>query len=74
LGNPAKYAGFPLFHRLGYGRLTKPDISLATKTGHFNLLTTPPKVGMGRRKAFLALYAPVEARRQMEKPLKRCFS
>ncbi|MGA2204873.1 MAG: hypothetical protein ABSG40_23295, partial [Terriglobales bacterium] len=40
LGNPAKYAGFPLFHRLGYGRLTKPDISLATKTGHFNLLTT----------------------------------
>src|ERR1035437_1025052 len=24
----------------GYGRLTKPDISLATKTGHFNLLTT----------------------------------
>ncbi|MGA2204426.1 MAG: hypothetical protein ABSG40_20975, partial [Terriglobales bacterium] len=39
-GNPAKYAGFPLFHRLGYGRLTKPDISLATKTGHFNLLTT----------------------------------
>src|ERR1035441_5630826 len=31
-----------LSHRLGggYGRLTKPDISLATKTGHFNLLTT----------------------------------
>jgi hypothetical protein len=42
LGNPAKCAGFPLFHRLGggYGRLMKPDISLATKSGHFNLLTT----------------------------------
>src|ERR1700758_227191 len=33
LGNPAKCAGFPLFHRLGgCGRLTK--------TGHFNLLPT----------------------------------
>src|ERR1019366_4128360 len=41
LGNPAKCAGFPLFHRLGgCGRLTKPDISLATKSGHFNLLRT----------------------------------
>src|ERR1039458_706800 len=42
LGNPAKCAGFPLSHRLGggYRRLTKPDISLATKSGHFNLLTT----------------------------------
>jgi hypothetical protein len=30
-----------LSHRLGgCGRLTKPDISLATKSGHFNLLTT----------------------------------
>ncbi|MGA3200715.1 MAG: hypothetical protein ABSD89_15115, partial [Halobacteriota archaeon] len=46
LGNPAKYAGFPLFHRLGYGRLTKPDISLATKTGHFNLLTTGNKLSL----------------------------
>ncbi|MGB9239540.1 MAG: hypothetical protein WCC19_12075, partial [Terriglobales bacterium] len=44
LGNPAKCAGFPLFHRLGgYGRLTKPYISLATKSGHFNLLTTPER-------------------------------
>jgi hypothetical protein len=34
-------AGFPLSRRLGgCGRLTKPDISLATKSGHFNLLTT----------------------------------
>jgi hypothetical protein len=41
LGNPAKCAGFPLSHRLGgYGRLTKADISLATKTGHFDLLRT----------------------------------
>ena len=42
LGNPAKCARFPLFRRLdsGYGRLTKPDISLATKSGHFNLLRT----------------------------------
>jgi hypothetical protein len=32
---------FPLSHRHdGCGRLTKPDISLATKTGHFNLLRT----------------------------------
>src|SRR5260370_30282716 len=41
LGNPAKCAGFPLSHRPGDGwRLTKPDISLATKNGHFHLLRT----------------------------------
>jgi hypothetical protein len=39
--NPAKCAGFPLSHRPGgCWRLTKPDISLATKSGHFHLLTT----------------------------------
>jgi hypothetical protein len=47
LGNPAKCARFPLSHRLGgYGRLTKPDISLATKTGHFNLVTTEQRSTM----------------------------
>jgi hypothetical protein len=41
LGNPAKCAGFPLSHNLGYGWLIqKPDRSCATKTGHFNLLRT----------------------------------
>jgi len=42
LGNPAKKnAGFPLFHRPdGCWLNLKPDISLATKTGHFNLLPT----------------------------------
>ncbi|MGA9392705.1 MAG: PP2C family protein-serine/threonine phosphatase, partial [Candidatus Sulfotelmatobacter sp.] len=46
LGNPAKCAGFPLSHRLGGGgRLTKPDISLATKSGRFNLLTTFSNAG-----------------------------
>ncbi len=42
LGNPAKCAGFPLSHSPGCGRRLnrKPDISLATKTGHFNLLPT----------------------------------
>jgi hypothetical protein len=50
LGNPGKCAGFPLSHRLGsgYGRLTKPDISLATKSGHFNLLTTDVCIGEKR--------------------------
>ena len=44
LGNPAKRAGFPLSHRLGDGGLIKkPDISLATKSGHFNLLRTGRK-------------------------------
>src|SRR5882762_302830 len=41
LGNPAKSAGFPISQSSGCcSRLTKPDISLATKTGHFNLLRT----------------------------------
>jgi hypothetical protein len=48
LGNPAKCAGFSFSHRLGggYGRLTKSDISLATKSGHFNLLTTLGDIGI----------------------------
>jgi hypothetical protein len=32
--------GIPTFRLGGCERLTKPDISLATKSGHFNLLTT----------------------------------
>jgi hypothetical protein len=34
--------GFAHFHRHGWHELktTKPDTSLATKTGHFNLLPT----------------------------------
>src|SRR6266576_795658 len=41
LGNPANCAGFPLSHSPDRCWLTmKPDISRATKTGHFNLLPT----------------------------------
>ena len=41
LGNPANCAGFPLSHsHYGCWLNLKPDISLATKTGHFNLLPT----------------------------------
>jgi hypothetical protein len=41
LGNPAHPAGFPLSHSPDCCWLNlKPDISLATKTGHFNLLPT----------------------------------
>src|SRR5215467_10853061 len=40
-GNPANCAGFPLSHSYyGCWLNLKPDISLATKTGHFNLLPT----------------------------------
>src|SRR5215831_6632700 len=39
--NPADPAGFPLSHSPdGCWRLTTPDISLATRTGHFDLLRT----------------------------------
>src|SRR5271167_1095312 len=42
LANPAHDAGFALSHRpYGY-QLMKPDTSLATKSGHFYLLTTLP--------------------------------
>src|ERR1035438_5153301 len=40
LANPAHYAGFALSHRLYGYQFMKPDISLATKSGHFYLLTT----------------------------------
>src|SRR6266513_2031491 len=41
LGNPANPAGFPLSHSPDCCWLTmKPDISRATKSGHFNLLPT----------------------------------
>src|SRR5205807_320337 len=41
LGNPANPAGFPLSHSPDRCWLTmKPDISRATKSGHFNLLPT----------------------------------
>ncbi len=41
LGNPANNAGFPLSHSHdGCWVNLKPDISCATKTGHFNLLPT----------------------------------
>src|SRR5258708_36740453 len=49
LGNPAKCAGFPLSHRPGdCWRLTKPDTSLATKSGHLHLLTTLLDQDFGR--------------------------
>jgi len=51
LGNPAKCAGFPLSHRPGdCWRLTKPDTSLATKSGHLHLLTTGLRSGGQRFK------------------------
>ena len=41
LGNPANPAGFPLSHSPnGCWFTLEPDISCATKTGHFNLLRT----------------------------------
>src|SRR5512135_2908203 len=49
LGNPAKDAGFPLSHSRdggGPSTLKKADISCATKTGHFNLLTTALFMGI----------------------------
>src|SRR5215472_8463064 len=50
LGNPANGAGFPLSHSYyGYWLNLKPDISLATKTGHFNLL--PTRVRTSTRKS-----------------------
>src|ERR1019366_4968824 len=42
LANPAHYAGFALSHRLYGYYFMRPNISLATKSGHFYLLTTLP--------------------------------
>src|SRR5215469_10265554 len=50
LGNPANKAGFPLSHSYDDGGYmnTKPDISCATKSGHFHLLTTACKIALDR--------------------------
>ena len=42
LANPAHCARFALSHRLYGYQFMKPDTSLATKSGHFHLLTTLP--------------------------------
>src|ERR1017187_2500105 len=42
LANPAKYAGFALYHRLYDDEMSfhKPDTSFVLRSGHFYLLTT----------------------------------
>src|ERR1022692_944856 len=42
LANPAKHAGFALYHRLYDDEMSfpKPDTSFVLKSGHFYLLTT----------------------------------
>src|SRR5258706_11000925 len=47
LGNPAKRRGIPTFPQPRRRSIDhEPDISCATKTGHFNLLTTQRKLGL----------------------------
>ncbi|HEX7424666.1 MAG TPA: hypothetical protein VF311_12390 [Terriglobales bacterium] len=71
LGNPAKCAGFPLSHRSGGGgRLTKPDISLATKSGHFNLLRTF-QLQLSHCSGILASTLPDQAARGTQNNLKK---